>query len=144
MAIIDAKLMLSEDQAFTTVAAHDSSNVIDFGAKTDEWDAAGVQGYGGDGLYLTVVCTATVTSDGAATIDIQLEDSADNSTFADAGCGTGATAKASFTQGYVALQVPLPSGLRRYAKVTYTVATAALTAGAFTAYISTKPQRRSF
>jgi hypothetical protein len=51
---------------------------------------------------------------------------------------------ATFTQGYVALQIPLPAGLKRYVKVTYTVATAALTAGKFSAFISTKPQRSSF
>ena len=93
-----------------------------------------------DELWLNVLCSTTCTSAGAATVAAVLQDSADNSTFADV--LVGATfALASLTAGTTVMQVCLPVGLRRYTRVVYRVGTAALTAGKFEAFYSLDVQR---
>ncbi len=138
--MMDEKLIFSDAQAETTVAEHDSTNVIDQGAGTDAFGNALIAdaGSGGD-IWLNVVVTEAVTSGGSATVQFKLEQSTDNSTFTDSILITAAIAKTTLAAGYTVIKAPLPSGLNRYLKMTYTIGTAALTAGKFTAYLSMQP-----
>lgn len=133
MAILDAGLLLSDAQAVTASAA--STNVIDFTA------VAPNLGRGGEQIYLQVVCNTTADSSGdAATVDIALQDSADNSSFANV-VRSVQYAQASVTAGTILFTVALPPTLRRYARVYYTIGTENLTAGKFDAYLTTGPNK---
>jgi hypothetical protein len=129
--IIDSYNEFSDAQAETTVAAHASTNVIDLGAAGD----AEVRR-----LRLHILTQTAVTSDGAATVQFKLETD-DNASFSSATTlwDSGAIGKATLVQGYRPTGqagLPLPSGCERYLRVTYTIATAALTAGKFDAYLA--------
>jgi hypothetical protein len=143
MAIIDTRLMYSDDQVETTAAAHDSTNTLDLGAGYDAFGNALVADWAraGTDLFLTVLVTEAVTSGGAATVLFDLQDSADNSSFSSVKA-TSAIAKATLVAGYVAIKIALPKGLRRYSKIIYTIGTAALTAGKFSAWIGPADTRR--
>ena len=133
MAILDALLELSDAQAVTASAA--STNVIDLTATN-----ANI-GRGGEPLYLQVVCNVTADSSGdAATLDIALQDSADNSSFANVAASVQ-YAQASVTAGTILFTIALPPTLRRYIRVYYTVGTENFTAGAFDAFITTGPNK---
>lgn len=143
MAITDLKLTFSDGQAETTAAAHDSDNVIDFGSGYDEWKAARIADYGEqDALWLHVRVSTAFTSDGSATLTVALQDSTDNSTFAATtpALTTTAVAVASLAAGYSLLKVALPMNLDRYAKLVYTIGTAAMTAGALDAWIGPRTE----
>ena len=138
--IKDAQLIFSDAQAETTVAAHDSTNVIDLGAHLDAFGGAEDNAVENSGkLWLNVKVVTAFTSGGSATLATALQDSADNSSFAavtPAAVATAAIPVASLTAGYTIIKMPLPSGLRRYLKLVYTIGTAAMTAGAIDAWIS--------
>ena len=68
-----------------------------------------------------------------------VQDSADNSTWADVAV-TAAIPKATLVAGYQHI-IPMPTKLRRYCRVYYTVATGPLTAGTFSAQIVTGIQQ---
>jgi hypothetical protein len=123
----------SQDQAVTASAA--STHVFDAGA------AGRDIGHGRD-LDLVVLCTESVASGGASTVQFHLEDSADNSAFATV-VETPAIAKAALVAGTEVLRIRLPSGLRRYTRLYYTVTTADLTAGKFTAFLALERQANS-
>jgi hypothetical protein len=137
--IMDEKLIFSDAQAETTVAEHDSTNVIDQGAGTDAFGNALIAdaGSGGD-IWLNVVVIEAVVGT-SSTVQFKLEHSTDNATFADSILVTAAIAEATLVAGYTVIKAPLPSGLNRYLKMTYTIGTAVLTAGKFTAYLSMQP-----
>lgn len=83
------------------------------------------------------VTTALVGN--TATIQVKLQDSADNSSFADTPL-VGATTTlsgggTSHPAGYLLLEGPLPLSTRRYIRLVGVVATANITAGAVTAAI---------
>jgi hypothetical protein len=126
----DKQNTYSQDQTVTASAA--SAHVYDAGAGGRDI------GHGRD-LDLVVLCTETVASGGASTVQFHLEDSADNSAFAKV-VGTPAIGKASLVAGTEVLRVALPSGLRRYTRLYYTVTTADLTAGKFTAFLALERQ----
>lgn len=123
--ILDADLILSDAQAETTVAAHASTNVVDFGAPN----------VGHNNKVIVTVNTA-VTSDGSGTVlfTVETDDNADF-TSATALYATAAIAKTTLVAGYRVLEFTLPYTVERYVRVTYTIGTAALTAGKFNAYI---------
>ncbi|GAB5471424.1 MAG: hypothetical protein Kilf2KO_44540 [Rhodospirillales bacterium] len=136
MAYIDANLLFSEEQAETTTATHNSDNVVDLSTTADFGS--------GEPLYLVVRCTESVTSAGAASVTVQL---VSDNTASSATNGTqsvhlrsDAIPKASLTAGATVFQAPLPSDAavpyERYLAVQYVIASAALTAGKFTAYIA--------
>jgi hypothetical protein len=142
MAILDAKLIMSDDQAETTVAAHDSDTQLDLGAGTDELGNAEANELGLSGkLWLHIKVRDALTSGGSATVAIDFQDSADDSTYASTGISLAATAydDAIFTAGNAVISQPLPAELRRYVKVVYTIGTAVLTAGSFDAWIGHGP-----
>ena len=121
--ILDAKLVLADGQAVTTAAAHDTTNVIDFGD------------YGDPAYPLTAVVRVdtTATSSGSATVSFGLATSADNSTYTTLWT-SAAVPVASLAQGYE-IAVPVPTGMKRYCKGVITVGTAALTAGKFDLFL---------
>lgn len=128
--IIDKLLQVSDAQAVTASAA--STDVIDFGQVNPD--------IGLDGQSSLVITTdEAATAAGAATVTFSVQDSADNSTFADVAV-TAAIAKATLALGYQHV-IPMPTKLRRYCRVYYTVATGPLTAGKFSAQIVTGIQQ---
>lgn len=121
---VDNNLMMSDAQAVTASAA--STKSIDAGLALRDIGS-------GEPVYLVIKVDTTATSGGTTTVDFALQDSADNSSFADTGVKVSGIAKATLVAGYQVLAVALPIGLRRYIQVYYTVNSNNLTAGAFTA-----------
>ncbi len=134
MGMLDLNTKYSIAQAVTSTGDTASTNVYDVGS------AASADIGLNDELWINVVCSTTATSGGSATVQAVLQDSADNSTFADVLAGP-ALAVANVTQGAVLLQACPPLGLRRYTRIVYRVGVAALTAGKFDAYVSMDVQR---
>jgi len=124
--ILDKELIFSDAQAETTIAVHESDNIIDL---TNAGDAI-------DSLWLVVAVQTTVTSDGNATVAFALQtDSAVNFATADTLLSTAALAKTALTAGTQVIRTRIPMGCKRYLRVLYTIGTAALTAGKFDAYL---------
>ena len=127
---IDKALQVSNEQAVTASAA--STDVIDFGQANPD-------------VGMTDLCSMVITTDeaaaaaGAATVTFSVQDSADNATFADVAV-TPAIGKATLVAGYQHV-IPMPTKLRRYCRVHYTVATGPLTAGKFSAQVVTGIQQ---
>ena len=128
--IIDKLLQVSNEQAVTTSAA--STDVIDFGQANPN---SGLN----DNVTMAITTDEAATASGAATVTFSVQDSADNSTFADV-AATAAIGKATLVAGYQTL-IKLPTKLRRYVRVYYTVATGPLTAGKFSAQVVTGVQQ---
>ncbi len=130
MGMLDNSAKLATAQAVTSVGDTASSNVYDAG-NAESSDI----GHAANGLYLNVNCDTTATSGGAATLQPVLQHSDDNSTFVDAAAGP-VVALAGLTAGASLWKTKLPLGLNRYTRVVFRVGTAALTAGAFSAFYS--------
>lgn len=122
--LIDKALQVSNEQAVTATAA--STDVIDFGQTNPN---IGMNGY--NSMVITVDESATAA--GAATVTFALQDSADNSSWADVAV-TAAIGKATLVAGFQHV-IPMPTKLRRYCRVNYTIATGPLTAGKFSAQV---------
>lgn len=127
--ILDKLLMFSEAQAVTATAA--STDTIDLGPIKGTVRDIGV----GAPLELFVNVNTTATAAGAATVNFQLQTSADNSSWTTL-VASGDQALAALTAGKRIFSVKVPSGVQRYLRVNYTVGTGPLTAGAFTAGIN--------
>ena len=129
MTILDKFLQYSDKQAVTTTAV--STNVVDAGATKNP--AIGRDLGAGTPLYLFVNVSQTFTAAGAATLTATLQDSADNSSFADvASLGPFSLAQLVAGRGF---HVGLPIPTRRYTRVNYTVGTGPMTAGILSAHI---------
>jgi hypothetical protein len=129
MAIIEKFLELSLEQVVTTTAA--TTNVIDAGATKSA--SLGRDIGAGTQLYLAYSVNTAATAGGAATVTFALQDSADNSSFADV-ITTVAVPVASLVAG-ATYYLPLPPGMRRYIRGNYTVETGPLLTGKFNASI---------
>lgn len=127
---IDKLLQVSNEQAVTASAA--STDVIDFGQANPN---VGLD----DRSNMVITVDESVTASGAATVTFSVQDSADNSSFADVAV-TAAIGKANLAAGQQVV-IPMPTKLRRYCRVYYTVATGPLTAGKFSAQIVTGIQQ---
>jgi len=125
MSYIDQNLVLSDAQAVTATAVSTKS--------IDTITALRNIGSGNQIEVLVGVGTA-FTAAGAATMTIALQDSADNTTFADV-LVSPAIAVASLAAGFEALRVRVPATTRRYIALNYTIATGPMTAGALTAVL---------
>ena len=121
---IDKALQVSSKQAVTASAA--STDVIDFGQANPN---IGMD----DRSKMVITVDESATASGAATVTFSVQDSADNSSFADVAV-TAAIGKATLVAGYQHV-IPMPTKLRRYVRVYYTVATGPLTAGKFSAQV---------
>lgn len=129
MAIIDKFLQVSTAQAVT--ATGPSTDVIDAGATKSA--SIGRDLGGGTQLFMEFTVGATFTAAGAATLNLALQDSADNSSFADV-LVTPPLALAALTVGQ-RFYIPLPAKMRRYIRANYTVGTGPMTAGNISAQI---------
>ena len=130
--IIDKQLQVSDAQAVTASAA--STDVIDYGQTNPN---SGLN----DNVVLAITVDEAATAAGAATVVFSVQDSADNSSFADV-YATTTIGKATLVAGYQIL-IPMPYKHRRYVRVYYTVATCPLTAGKFSAQVVTGVQQNT-
>ena len=121
---IDKLLQVSNEQAVTASAA--STDVIDFGQANPN---VGLD----DRSNMVITVDESAAAAGAATVTFSVQDSADNSTFADV-VATKAVPLAELTAGKQFF-LPLPPGMRRYVRAYFTVGTGPLTAGSFNAQI---------
>jgi hypothetical protein len=136
MGFQDSELQFSIAQTVTATGDTASTNVYDNGGANGQGD----NGQTGENLWINAVINTTATSGGSATIQAVLQDSADNSTFADVIAGP-AVAVASAVAGLSLLQVQPPTGMRRYWRIAWRIGTAVLTAGKFDGYVSNTIQR---
>lgn len=117
--ITDKQLTLSDGQAITTTA--DSTNIINAGQ-------AGVNN--GEPIELLLQVEDSFTAAGAATLTVSLVTGTDEAfTSPETLVTTAAIPKATLVRGY---QLPisfLPSQIKQYFKLVYTVATGPMTAG---------------
>ncbi|EAS2156610.1 hypothetical protein BBD74_12295 [Salmonella enterica] len=127
--ILDKLLMFSEKQAVTASAA--STDVVDLGPIDGTSRDIGV----GYPLEFWATVDTTATAAGAATLNVQLQTSPDNSTWTTI-YDSGALALAALTAGKRLFSAKVPAGVQRYLRVNYTVGTGPLTAGAFTSGIN--------
>ena len=134
MGMIDNYTKLAVAQTVTATGDTASTNVYDTGSANSSDIGLCEE------LWLQAAVATTVTSGGSATVQAVLQHSTDNSTWNDAVAGP-VFALASLVAGTNLLQVAPPLGLNRYLRVVWRVGTAALTAGAFTAFISLDVQR---
>lgn len=133
--MIDSQSIYSRDQAVLLSGDTPSTNMIDAGSALSS-DI----GLGADEVFLNVICAASASSGGAATVQAVLQDSADGFAYADV-IGGAVFPVASVTQGTVILQVPYPTRLRQYTRVVYRVGNGPLTGGKFNAFVSLGIQR---
>lgn len=130
--IVDAFARYNDSQLITSTAP--STNVIDHGQANPNLNI------GGEGiLYLIVLIDVTMTAAGAATLDIALQDSADNVTFADTPVKIIGIPVASLVSGYMAFLSAVPMKCRRYTRINYTVNTGPMTAGSCKAFLTSTP-----
>ena len=127
--ILDKLLMFSEAQAVTASAA--STDVIDLAPIDGTRRDIGV----GEPLGFWANVNTTATAAGAATLNVQLQTSPDNSTWATI-YDSGTLALAALTAGKRLFSAKVPAGVQRYLRVNYVVGTGPLTAGAFTSGIN--------
>lgn len=127
---IDKALQVSNEQAVTVSAA--STDSIDFGQANPN---VGLD----DRSNMVITVDESAAATGAATVTFSVQDSADNATFADVAV-TAAIGKASLAAGQQVV-IPMPTKLRRYCRVYYTIGTGPLTAGKFSAQIVTGIQQ---
>src|SRR5690242_11232627 len=106
MGMLDSEVVFSESQAVTSTGDTASTNSYDSGANND---GAGLTG---ENLWIQATCSTTATSGGSATVQAVLQDSADNSSFADVVTGK-AVAVASVVAGLALLVVQPPPGIDR-------------------------------
>lgn len=130
--IIDKLLQVSTAQVVTASAA--STDTIDFGQANPD---VGLD----DRSMMVFTVGEAAAAAGAATVTFSIQDSADNSTFADV-VATAAIGKAALGLGQQVV-IPMPTKLRRYCRAYYTVSTGPLTAGKFSAQIVTGIQQNT-
>ena len=106
MSIIDAKLLLSDNQSISATA--DTTNTLDFGGERELSN-----NYHGAG-YVNIVITTAVAGTSAT---FKLQDSADNSSFADV---AGTTVTLTTAQNGKIFTIKLPK-TKRYVKGVFTV-----------------------
>jgi uncharacterized ferredoxin-like protein len=126
--IIDSQNQFSAAQAVTSTGSTASTNVIDLGIARDI--AGGVS----EDIRLMVQVNTTFTSAGSATLQVQLQTSADNSAWTTL-AQTDAIAVASLVQGYKFWENGYAGPTSRYIRLNYVVGTAAMTAGKIDAAI---------
>lgn len=139
-------MLLDERSEFADATALSTSGtgIANFGDVIDLGPTASDFGHG-EPVYLVIQVTTAVTSAGSATVSFLLVSDA-SGTIATDGSATqhiasAAIPKATLVAGYE-LVIPLPDGdYERYLAVQQNVATAALTAGAVNAFLTTSPRK---
>ena len=130
--ILDSQMQLSAAQAFTATGDTASTNVYDTGAAADV--GTGIEQF----IYARTV--AAFTTGAGGTLQFVLQDSADNSSWADVQVLTPVRAVAVLTANTDQVKARLPIGLRRYLRLAYRVATGVMTAGSVDSYIGSEVQ----
>jgi hypothetical protein len=130
--ILDSQMQLSAAQAVTAVGDTASTNVYDTGAAADVGT--------GEEQYIYARTVAAFTTGAGGTLQFVLQDSADNSSFADVQVLTPVRAVAALTANTDQVKARLPLGLRRYLRLAYRVATGVMTAGTVDSYIGGEVQ----
>lgn len=124
---LDNDLVFSDEQAITSTGATASTNIIDLGTGDKrKGGGAGVM----EPLVLLAMVSTTFTSGGSATMSVTVE--ADDDVAFGSATSIGITAAvpvASLVAGYEYESISLAKITERYVRVTYTVATATMTAG---------------
>jgi len=123
--IYDNQLKFSDGQAVTVTAA--STNVADLELGHGQYG----EGYP---VFAKVVVGETFTAAGAGTLAISLQDSADDSSFANI-ASTATLALADLKAGNQ-FDLALPKTHRRYLRMNYVVGTGPMTAGKVSAFIT--------
>lgn len=136
MGMLDSELVFSDAQAAAGLAVGDNPSTNYYNCGQASSDTALTS----ENLWVNVTVNTAITSAGNATIQAVLQDSADAVNFADAQVGP-VVPVANATQGTALLQVQPQPGLRQYTRIVYRIAVAALTGGAFDAFISNTIQR---
>lgn len=135
--ILDSQELFSSAQSLAVGTGDTAStNVLDTLTAQDE----GL----GENVWLNVLVTTAFASAGAATIQAVLQGSPDNSSWTDIITGASlAYNAAGAAAGQYLLQARIPpyAQTHRYLRVVYRVGTAALTAGAATAFVSKDVQQ---
>ncbi len=121
-------LLVYSDKMEPRAAGASESDVIDFGEGRSDY------GKSVPSNFFQVRVTEAFASGGAGTLKVELKHSDDGTTFSTA-IATDALALTGLKAGEMLVCQPLPVGFKRYSKVVATVATAAMTAGAVTAWI---------
>lgn len=128
--ILDQQTLYAAGQAVTATGDTASTNSYDHGPG----NSGGGAYTPGGGLWLIAKVVAAATSGGSATVQAVLQDSADNTTFADVMTLSPAIPVANLTANSTIAIARFPGVLRRYTRVVWRVGTAALTAGTFSAF----------
>ena len=135
MGMLDSNLVFAESQAATAIGDTPSTSSYNAGNA-----GAGDAGQTTENLWAQAICTTTATSGGNATVSAVLQSSPDNATWTDAVIGP-AIPVADLTAGTVLLNVQPPPGMKQYWRFVWRIAVAALTAGAFDAFVSNTLER---
>jgi len=130
--ILDSQMQLSAAQAVTALGDTASTNVYDTGAAADVG--------AGEEQYVFVRTVAAFTTAAGGTLQIVLQDSADNSSWADVNVLSPVTAVAALTANTTQVRARFPIGLRRYLRIAYRVATGVMTGGTVDAYFGSEVQ----
>lgn len=137
---VDKQAEFADSQVVTATAI--STNVIDLYAGSSVNNTLKDVGTGQD-VYLIVQVDAAVNAAGAATVAFSLESdsTADLATSPTVHFTSAAIGKAVLTAGTTQLAIKIPAGnYERYLGVRFTVATGPLTAGSFSAFLTTDAQ----
>lgn len=128
-AIIDAvQGEFSDAQAETSVGAHASTDILDWGVSDPNSGA-------GHPIWLMVRVNTAVTAATGSTLVVDLEESQDNSDWTNLWQSKSHDAAAGIDAGTVLLEGGIPATHKRYLRVVYNIGTAVLTAGAFDAFL---------
>jgi ferric-dicitrate binding protein FerR (iron transport regulator) len=126
--ILDSQALYTSNQAVTAVGDTPSVNSMDHGP--------GNPGPGLAGQWLAINVDSTFTSGGAGTLQAVLQDSANNTAWADLMALTPALPLSALTAKKVLVQARYPGNIRRYTRIVWRVAGAAMTAGAVSARVT--------
>lgn len=125
--IIDKENYFGKDKAFTSQGTAALGDDIDL---TKGGDAI-------DQLWLVIQCSTTPTSSGSATVGFALiTDDAANFSGAATLLNTGQIGFAGIVAGKWEYKTKIPMGVKRFLRLNNTVGTADLTAGKFTAFLT--------
>lgn len=123
--IYDEELMLFDEKALTTVGAANGDS-IDFGVADANIGA-------GNRINVHAEVVETFTSAGAATLELKIEHSDDDSSFSTLIATPATIALATLADGYKIFDnVALPNTVKRYVRATATVGSFDMTAGKIT------------
>ncbi len=125
---------LASGDSPTAIADNASAYVLDQNVKNGIFTAGG-GAY--KGMFIKAVVQAAFTTSASGTIIAVLQDSADNSSWADLLVPTAAIAAATAVAGYdLFAGQRVPVSARRYLRVVYRIATGAMTAGTVITFLT--------